>query len=141
MAKLGATAGWSDNYCHDLTATNTLATGDSGKIFFLNSGTEFTTNLPACSNNAGYSATFVVKAAPSGANYVVECAGTDTIVGSISAGAASDVADTSSSGTQINFVDSEAVAGDWIKLICDGSNWYIVGGLGKVAAGITITAP
>ena len=41
--------------------------------------------------------------------------------------------------TQVNFADGSAVVGDWIKLVCDGSAWYIVGGLGKVAAGITIS--
>ena len=141
MAKLGASAGWSCNYCEDLTAASTLGSGDNGKIFFLNSATEFTTTLPACSGNAGYSATFVIKAAPSGANYVVSCASSsDYVLGSLSAGAADDVADTSDgTDTQVNFVDGSAVVGDWIKLVCDGSAWYIVGGLGKVAAGITIS--
>lgn len=36
MAKLGASAGWKGNYAQDLTATSTLGSGDSGKIFFLN---------------------------------------------------------------------------------------------------------
>ena len=35
MAKLGASAGWSGNYCEDLTAASTLGSGDNGKIFFL----------------------------------------------------------------------------------------------------------
>ena len=52
MAKLGASAGWSGNYAHDLTEASTLGSGDSGKVFFLNSATEFTTTLPACSGNA-----------------------------------------------------------------------------------------
>ena len=141
MAKLGASAGLSGNYCEDLTAASTLGSGDNGKIFFLNSATEFTTTLPACSGNAGYSVIFVIKAAPDGANYVVSSASSsDYVLGSLSAGAADDVADTSDgTDTQINFIDSEAVAGDWVKLVCDGSASYIVGGLGKVAAGITIS--
>jgi len=140
MAKLGASAGWCDNYAEDLTAASTLGSGDSGKVFFLNSATGFTTTLPDCSGNAGFHVTFVVKAAPSGANYVVSSASSsDYILGSVSAGAADDVADTSDgSDTNINFIDGQAVAGDYVKLVCDGSAWYIVGGLGKVAAGITI---
>ena len=119
MAKLGASAGWSGNYCEDLTAASTLGSGDNGKIFFLNSATEFTTTLPACSGNAGYSVTFVINAAPSGANYVVSSASSsDYVLGSISAGAADDVADTSDgTDTQVNFVDGSAVVGDWIKLV------------------------
>ena len=96
MAKLGASAGWSGNYAHDLTEASTLGSGDSGKVFFLNSATEFTTTLPACSGNAGFNVTFVIKAAPSGAAYVVSSASSsDYILGSVSAGAADDVADTS----------------------------------------------
>ena len=141
MAKLGASAGWSGNYAHDLTEASTLGSGDSGKVFFLNSATEFTTTLPACSGNAGFNVTFVIKAAPSGAAYVVSSASSsDYILGSVSAGAADDVADTSDgTDTQINFAAGSAVVGDWVNLVCDGSAWYIVGGLGKVAAGITIS--
>ena len=64
----------------------------------------------------------------------------DTNGGSVSAGAADDVADTSDgSDTTISFVGGSSVAGDWIKIVSDGTNYYIVGGLGKVAAGITIS--
>tara|TARA_R100001082_G_C4326366_1_gene143535 strand:- start:12 stop:437 length:426 start_codon:yes stop_codon:yes gene_type:complete len=141
MAKLGATSSWCGDYCESLTEAVTLSSGDSGKIYFLDSATEFTTTLPACSGNAGFSATFVVKSAPDGANYVVSSASSaDYVLGSVSAGAADDVADTSDgTDTQVNFIGGSSVAGDWIKLICDGSAWYIVGGLGKVAAGITIS--
>ena len=142
MAKLGASAGWDGNYCETLTAASTLGVGDSGKIYFLDLAAGFTTTLPAASGNAGWNATFVVKTAPSGtSNYVVSSASSsDYVLGSVSAGAADDAADTSDgTDTQVNFIDGSAVAGDWVKLICDGSAWYIVGGLGKVAAGITIS--
>ena len=141
MAKLGASAGWSGNYCQDLTETSTLGSGDSGKIFFLNHATEFTTTLPACSGNAGFNVTFVVKDAPETDAYIVSSASsTDYVLGSVSAGAVDDAADTSDgTDTQINFVAGSAVIGDWVKLVCDGSAWYIVGGLAKVAAGITIS--
>jgi len=142
MAKLGASNSWAGNHCESLTAASTLGQGDSGKIFFLDLAAGLTTTLPACSGNAGWNATFVVKTAPaSTADYVVSSASsTDYVLGSVSAGAVDDAADTSDgTDTQVNFVDGSAVAGDWVKLICDGSAWYIVGGLGKVAAGITIS--
>jgi hypothetical protein len=121
----------------ELTATNTLHKADSGKMFMLNSATEFVTTLPAVSNK-GWEGTFVVKAAPSGADYRLNCPG--AIKGSISAGAADDVADTSDgSDTTISFKDGNAVVGDYIKLVSDGTNYYIVGGLAKLAAGITIS--
>jgi len=121
----------------ELTAASSLANADSGKVFLLNSTTEFATTLP--SPKKGWEGTFIVKAAPSGANYTV-VAPSGAILGSISAGAADDAADTSDgSDTTISFVDGEAVAGDYVKLVCDGTNYYIIGGLAKVAAGITIS--
>ena len=141
MAKLGASHGWAGNHCESLTEASTLGQGDSGKIYFLDLAAGLTTTLPAASGNAGWNATFVVKTAPSGADYAVSSASSsDYVLGSVSAGGASDAADTSDgTDTQVNFVDGNAVAGDWVKLVCDGSAWYIVGGLGKVAAGITIS--
>tara|TARA_R110000824_G_scaffold114532_7_gene265127 strand:- start:1212 stop:1622 length:411 start_codon:yes stop_codon:yes gene_type:complete len=122
----------------ELTATNTLHKADSGKMFMLNSAAEFVTTLPAPSNK-GWEGTFVVKAAPSGADYRLSCP-SGAIKGSISAGAADDVADTSDgSDTTITFKDGSAVVGDYIKLVSDGTDYYIVGGLAKVAAGITIS--
>jgi len=121
----------------ELTAASSLANADSGKVFLLNSATEFATTLPA--PKKGWEGTFIVKAAPSGANYTV-VAPSGAILGSISAGAADDAADTSDgSDTTISFVDGEAVVGDYVKLVCDGTNYYIIGGLAKVAAGITIS--
>ena len=122
----------------ELTATSTLSLADSGKVFMLNDATEFATTLPAPSNK-GWEGTFVVKAAPSGANYTIVTP-SGAILGSVSAGAADDVADTSDgSDTTISFVGGSTVAGDYIKIVSDGTNYYIVGGLGKVAAGITIS--
>ena len=122
----------------ELTEASTLSSVDSGKVFMLNSATEFATTLPAPSNT-GWEATFIVKAAPSGANYTI-VAPSGAILGSVSAGAADDVADTSDgSDTTISFIGGSSVAGDYVKLVSDGTNFYIVGGLGKVAAGITIS--
>ena len=121
----------------ELTAASTLQLADSGKVFMLNSSTEFITTLPAPSNK-GWEGTFVVKAAPSGADYKISTP-SGAIKGSVSAGAADDVADTSDGSDQhISFKDGQAVAGDYVKLVSDGTDYYIVGGLGKVAAGIVI---
>jgi len=122
----------------ELTAVSTLQIADSGKVFMLNSATEFATTLPAPSNK-GWEGTFMVKAAPSGASYTVVTP-SGAILGSVAAGAAAGGADTSDgSDTIITFVDGSAVVGDYVKIVSDGTNYYIVGGLGKVAAGITIS--
>ena len=121
-----------------LAASETLSMADSGKVFMLTATEEFATTLPAPSNT-GWEGTFVVKGAPSGASYTVVTPSA-AILGNVSAGAADDVGDTSDgSDTTITFVDGSAVKGDYVKLVSDGSNYFILGGLGKVAAGITIS--
>jgi len=144
MAKLGSRAGWSGNYCHDLTAATSLTPGDSGKVFFLNSSSEFTTTLPSVADaGAGFHCKFIVKAAPSGAAYVVtEKTSADTNV-IITNGINELEVDTNDDGpynaghTTITFADGVAVAGDWIELLCDGTNWYATGQT-KADGGITL---
>ena len=145
MAKLGSRAGWSGNYCHDLTATTSLTPSDSGKVFFLNSAAEFTTTLPSVADaGAGFNVKFIIKAAPSGANYVIsEKASSDTnkiIVNGISELETDDGEDGvyNAGCTFINFIASAAVAGDWVELLCDGTNWYATGQT-KADGGVTAT--
>ena len=52
-----------------LKAAYTAKASDHGKIFFLNAATEFEVKLPAPS--LGLAMSFIVKAAPSGANYTI----------------------------------------------------------------------
>ena len=66
----------------ELTEVSTLSSADSGKVFMLNSATEFATTLPAPSNT-GWEATFIVKAAPSSASYTI-VAPSGAILGSVS---------------------------------------------------------
>jgi len=134
MAKLGSRASWSGNYCHDLTETTTLTPGDSGKVFFLNAATEFTTTLPSVSHaGAGFNVKFIVKAAPASANYVIsEDADNDTnviVVNGINELETDDNEDGvyNAGCTFVNFIDGVAVAGDWVELLCDGTNWYATG--------------
>ena len=144
MAKLGSRAGWSGNYCHDLTAATSLTPGDSGKVFFLNSSSEFTTTLPSVADaGAGFHCKFIVKAAPSGAAYVVtEKTSADTNV-IITNGINELEVDTTNDGpsntghTTITFADGVAIAGDWVELLCDGTNWYATGQT-KADGGITL---
>ena len=134
MAKLGSRASWGGNYCQDLTETTSLTPADSGKVFFLNSSTEFTVTLPAVADaGAGFNVKFIVKAAPSSANYVIsESADDDTnviIVNGISELETDDNEDGvyNAGCTFVNFIDSVSVAGDWVELLCDGTNWYATG--------------
>ena len=128
----------------ELTAASTLTPADSGKILMLNSATEFTTTLPTVSKaGAGWSCKIVVKAAPSGADYVVtEDTGSDTNV-IITNGINELEVDTSDDGvysagcTTITFADGVAVQGDFIDIWCDGKNYY-VSGQTKADGGISL---
>lgn len=121
-----------------LTAASTLTAADSGRTFFLNSATEFVTTLPAPA--AGLSFSFVVKAAPSGASYTIVTSGSANIIKGVQF-TAEDAGGSGDSGTAddtITFVDGQAVAGDRVDLVCDGTNWFAYG-FTKLVAGLTFT--
>ena len=115
----------------------TALAGESatGKTFFLNSGTEFQSTLPTPA--AGLEYTFVVKAAPSGASYtIVSHDDSNIIIGLVTCATADDLGANDDDADIITFVDGQAVVGDWIRVISDGTKWYFSGAC-KVAEGIT----
>jgi hypothetical protein len=108
-----------------VTATNVITAAESGKTFFLNSATEFVSTLPAVA--AGLRFTFIVSAAPSGANYTVIAASGTPIVGHVVSSDLNAAGDSGFSTTgvlTISFVSAKAVKGDRVELVCDGTNWY-----------------
>lgn len=119
-----------------VTATNAITAAESGKTFFLNSSTEFVSTLPAPA--AGLTYTFIVTAAPSGASYtVVTTSSANVIIGEQNS-VAGDAGDSGTADDTISFVDGQAVAGDQLVVISDGTKWY-AHGISKVAAGLTFT--
>lgn len=106
-----------------VAATNTILATESGSVFFLNHSTEFDSVLPAPA--AGLHFTFIVTAAPSGANYTVSTnASANIIKGSVHSSTGGN-ADSETSGCDtITFADGAAVAGDMAELWCDGTNWF-----------------
>ena len=120
----------------ELTAASTLTAAQSGTTFFLNSATEFATTLPAPA--AGVTFTFIVKAAPSGANYTIVTASSANIIKGQAYNAAGNAGDTGTTDDTINFVDGAAVAGDMVTVISDGTSWFAKG-FCAVATGITFT--
>lgn len=109
-----------------LTAVTTLTADDIGKTIFLDSATEFVTTLPV--PKAGYKFKFIVKAAPSGADYTIVTNGSANIIKghvlSSDLNAAGDSDFETSGGDTISFVSAKAVAGDQVELECDGTNWF-----------------
>jgi hypothetical protein len=120
----------------ELTAASTLTAAQSGTTFFLNAATEFETTLPA--PVAGLTYTFIVKTAPSGASYTVVTASSANIIKGQAVNAAGVAGDTGTADDTISFVDGQAVAGDKVTVISDGTNWFAYGQC-AVAAGITFT--
>lgn len=112
-----------------VTATNAILDSETGKTFFLNSGTEFVSTLPAPA--AGLRYTFIVTAAPSGADYtIVTTSSANIIKGSVYSSdlnAASDADFETSGGDTVSFVSAKAVAGDRVEVFCDGTNWFAYG--------------
>lgn len=120
----------------DTTAASTLTAEDSGKTILLNSTTEFATTLPAPA--AGLKFTFIVVSAPSGASYTVVTNGSANIIVGKQFTSADAAGDTGATDDTITFVDGQAVAGDRVELISDGTKWYAYA-FSAVAAGITFT--
>lgn len=118
------------------TATNGITAAESGKTFFLNSATEFVSTLPAPA--AGLRYTFIVTAAPSGASYTVVTTSSANIIKGLQNSVAGDAGDSGTADDTITFVDGQAVAGDKVEVISDGTSWFAYA-ISKVAAGITFT--
>jgi len=120
----------------ELTAASTLTAAQSGRTFFLNAATEFATTLPA--PVAGLRYTFIVKAAPSGANYTIVTASSANIIKGQAYPASGAAGDTGTADDTISFVSAQAVAGDRVELYCDGTSWFAYAYC-AVAAGVTFT--
>lgn len=119
-----------------LTETKAVSAAESGSTFFLDSATEFASTLPAPALGLRY--TFIVKSAPAGADYTVVTTSSANIIVGLQNSAAGDAGDTGTADDTISFVGGQAVAGDRVDLISDGTNWFAYA-RSKVAAGITFT--
>ncbi len=109
-----------------VVATNGLTKTESGKTMFLSAASEFVTTLPA--PLAGLEFEFLVAAAPSGASYTIVTASSANIIkGSVftvDVNSATDSDFETSGGDTISFVDGKAVAGDRVRVVSDGTNWF-----------------
>lgn len=119
-----------------VTATRTLTADDNGSILFLNSATEFVTTLPLPAKGLRF--TFIVTAAPSGANYTVVTAGSANIIVGMQNSVAGDAGDTGTTDDTISFVSGSSLPGDKVDVVSDGTNWF-AHAISKVAAAITFT--
>ena len=128
MAKLGGQASFGDGaFVEKLTTTKTLTTGDSGKVFTLDtSGGNFTVTLPTVAKaGVGWNCKFIVST--TGAICTIQPTGAETsLIGMITV-ITDDVGETNESGVdELKFL-AAAAAGDHASLICDGTNYFVSG--------------
>ena len=130
MAKLGGQAGYSKgHYVENISAAKTLTTGDSGKLFTITQSSAFKISLPkAADAGVGWNAKFIITTAGSYAVTIEPDSSEDTLIGMVVSAAGSEAGDQSAeSGVDVLSFISGAAAGDWVELICDGSNFYVSG--------------
>lgn len=118
-----------------VTGANTLTAAESGTTYFLDLAAGFLSTLPSPALGLWYK--FVVKTAPSGGSYTIGGGTANNIFGmhverAGGAGVAGSAEDT------ITFVDGQSIAGDWVVIESDGTNWYSFG-MVDVSAGVTYT--
>lgn len=119
-----------------VTATNAISALESGATFFLDSSTEFVSTLPAPALGLNYR--FIVKTAPSGANYTIVTTSSANIIKGQAYPASGAAGDTGTADDTINFVDGQSVAGDMVQVYSDGTSWFAYAWC-AVAAGVTFT--
>jgi len=119
-----------------LTADDTITASQSGTLFLTATGT--TSVLPAVSNT-GVTVRFNVSSSTiADTNFIVDSAEGDNIQGELivnDAPVACNLVD------QINFVNSAESPSDFVELLSDGTNWYIISSNGDASGGITCTDP
>ena len=118
-----------------LTSGTTLVGADSGKVIFLNATGGGTVTLPALKLGANFK--FIIGSTEPTTDWVIDSAEGDNIDGILVVNGSPVVA---AEEDQINFIASTALAGDYIELECDGSNWF-VNGVGGASGSITATDP
>ena len=130
MAKVGGQAGYSKgHFVENISAAKTLTTGDSGKLFTITQSSAFKISLPkAADAGVGWNAKFIITTAGSFAVTIEPDSSEDTLIGMVVSAAGSESGDQSAeSGVDVLSFISGAAAGDWVELMCDGSNFYVSG--------------
>ena len=130
MAKLGGQAGYSKgHFVENISAAKTLTTGDSGKVFTITQSSAFAISLPKASDaGVGWNAKFIITTAGSFAVTIEPDSSEDTLIGMVGSAAGSESGDQSAeSGVDVLSFINGAAAGDWVELLCDGSNFYVSG--------------
>ena len=129
MAKLGGQAGYSvGHFVENISAAKTLTTGDSGKVFTITQSSAFAISLPkAADAGVGWNAKFLLTTIGSFAITIEPDSTEDTLIGMVVMADDGTAGASSESGVDTLTFISGAAAGDWVDLLCDGSNFYVSG--------------
>ena len=135
MAKVGrASRNASLLRVETVSADKTIASAESGELYFLDGSSEgnFTVTLPAA--KAGAYLTFVLAAASHGNTEILVTAPSGQIRGSVEHQAAGSGTRTKQAiaASSVGFADA-SILGSRLELVCDGTNWLILRGEGSAA--------
>ena len=123
-----------------ITATASLTGLDSAEYIFMEAGSDDVVLSLPTDLIAGLELTFIQTNASAGSTCRITPSASSKIVGYVSqqegGNADATTADglvsvlDGTAGKYVQLTKATGHQGDWIKLICNGTDWYVVGGLG-----------
>lgn len=119
-----------------ITATTTLTSASDNVQMLPASANMSTITLPAATDGLRFD--FLVTGALTGSSVVIDSAEGDNIEGILMVNDADVVC---AGEDQLNIVTDGEVVGDYVKLVSDGSSWYIIGSDIDAAGKMTCTDP
>ncbi len=123
-----------------ITTDRTLTAADGGKKFTIGTATAAVTLPTVAVAGSGWSCEFWVNS--NTAATTITAPGTDLILGHVRTGednTTPQLMPASVIGTETLVFTTSAVQGDWARLFCDGTNYFITG-MSRVTDGITLAA-
>lgn len=103
-----------------LDSTQSLCMADSGKLFICSQAGAYDITLPEVADAKGWVGTFLLGTA--GSNDFDIIGGTTDVMVGVECGDTNVVID---AADKVTFVASNAVVGERVDIICDGTNYYV----------------
>ena len=122
------------NVVETITGAITLNAEDSSKVFTLNAAAGAQITLPAVADAAGQNYRFIVGALFATTAWTIRAASAVIQGGAI----VNSALVSSANRNLITFAHAADTVGDYVDLVCDGTNWY-VNGIGTASGAITFT--
>jgi hypothetical protein len=112
--------GGSSGAIKTLASSQSLYMADSGKTFICSQAGAYDITLPAVGDAKGWTGTFFLGTA--GSNDFDIVGGTEDVMRGVECGDTNVVID---AADKVTFVASNAVVGERIDIVCDGSHYYV----------------